>query len=151
MTKSNNEWVPEIGIECKRLLSMGSFTVNDPPLFADGYYRGQTSFGEHIWENKNGTVQTLPSNASFIPLKTEAEKRRDEAVEDFKLRVFRCGGFYLGEMTEKMIAIKAIDTGYIKPKPLTNDVTLRLWKDSDNGSRLYEFAKAIEAYIRGEG
>jgi hypothetical protein len=57
----------------------------------------------------------------FRPLKSEAERKRDEEIEKFQQQVFRGNGFALGETKETLIAMKAIEAGYRKVNELTDE------------------------------
>lgn len=142
MTKSNNEYIPEVGVPC--------------------LYEGEevevTGVGKYGWLicRKGCLGEGYVSNQylnKFSPTKTEAEKRRDEQIA-FMNEV--CLEFHRKRETGPSIGEVLYEAGWCKPKPLTDEEIMHLAcaRFQDTGiaiADVRDFAKAIEASIRGEG
>lgn len=144
MTKSNDGWVPEVGQECEyQHIGGWSWCI----------YHGKTVDGKCIVENEY-TVFTDPDmlgGFNFRQIKTEAEKRRESMLEDMVFNVPRYEYEHL-HVVENIVnhtCSALIDAGWIKPKPLTEDVICQIHGNLSE-SQFRTFATRIEAYIRGE-
>lgn len=150
MTKSNNEWVPELGAECEGTAESGvSFICRILGVFQGPYPEAKCI----VFQYEDGGIEAATeSNCySFSPLKTEAEKRRDE-LKLYIMDVLTRQGQH---SWQEGIADALIDADLIKPKPLTDDEIMHLAcaRFQNTGAAIADvrdFAKAIEASIRGE-
>ena len=88
MTKSNNEWVPEVGVECEyKTNPANNDWIRCKVIFI-------TRFGSYLVEVCGTTEMLLPRRAEFRAIKTEAEKRRDEQIEDLALTLISSKIFF---------------------------------------------------------
>lgn len=109
---------------------------------------GDKSF---VFEDKYGNERCayLDSVLDFSSLETEAEKMRNKRLEDL-------AEVFWGDKALVDISFKdhrglnaIIDAGYIKTKPINDDVIDKLWSEL-MGADVKGFAYKINAFIRGE-
>lgn len=143
MTKSNNEWVPEVGKKYQH----HSGRVYEVTGFANQHTEYPDKFPVMILYRNidNGTEWARALDEwllKFEPFKTEAEKRRNEMVDSLS-------GVYIkpGEYVGREYAEAIIEAGWINPRPLSDEVIDRI-RDSDE--TFIGCMKKVEAYIRGE-
>lgn len=151
MTKSNDEWVPEVGTECEYQLGCGHWFKCKIKAVCEKQgaiiYCDAAEYGEQY-------VSFFGNQAvTFREIKTEAEKRRDEQIEDLALTLIsNSRGSVRDSALARTLAVAVIDSGYIKPKRLTDqDIDLLLknhWYVLGVTNR--DFALAVELYVRGE-
>lgn len=151
MTKSNNEWVPDVG---------DNFEFKQPQQDNLMWKQSTARYvGDNLIIGYHEGLEwaiSIGCNA-FRQVKTEAEKRRELVVAE----MVRIGANAVGDTVFSVdeydqVYVQAIsrlyDAGFIKPKPLTNDVIDSVMRHAKFSLTTYrDFAKAIEAYIRGEG
>ncbi|WP_341232422.1 hypothetical protein [uncultured Methylophaga sp.] len=115
MTKSNNEWVPVVGCICE------AFNYELDIWLKVKVLDGESGYGEHpvmAFEKDRGGL--LFWAIKFREIKTEAEKRRDEAIQQLidttKWRETIDLISHISTQQAEMI----IDAGWRKPRPLTD-------------------------------
>lgn len=138
MTKSNNEWAPEVGQECEYFWADGNGWRKARCVAVDGK--------RFVLADFDGEIYTGEYLHNIRHLKSEAEKRIEAMIEEL------CEVIY-GESSFKKAATRAIEAGWIKPKPLTDEVIERLIDKHQNECETlcsFEFARMIEGYISGE-
>lgn len=123
MTKSNNEWVPEIGQKCDVYVDMENQKghVRNVEIKYLGkrlavFEEGGNEYAHHLNE------------VTFREIKTEAENRRKHLIEEVHDLLEQS---YEVSVQAEML----IDAGYIKPNPLTdeviNDIAWKILKETD--------------------
>lgn len=140
MTKSNNEWVPEIGE-----VAMGSW-VDDDGTLMDTAVEVSAYHGEKVWVTCCSLDKVFRlTDIKFRPLKTEAEKRRDEAVAEMKSL------FHKNVCLPNDVIFEEIhDAGWIKPKPLNSHDLKAFWNSHGQAWSWDLMAERINSHIRGE-
>lgn len=155
MTKSNNEWVPGQKVKLvdhlyyEDLLLYGHECVGKELEIKAVFMDGST---EVCAVNLDGVNYCFASRILEL-IKTEAEKRRDEQIEDLALTLIsNSRGSVRDSALARTLAVAVIDSGYIKPKRLTDqDIDLLLknhWYVLGVTNR--DFALAVELYVQGE-
>ncbi len=142
MTKSNNEWVPEVGHEC------------EAQIYPIGSGRSEWVKCEVLKLNHNELHAVLADDTLYWaknlrPIKTEAEKRRDEQIA-FMNEV--CCEFHREREIGLSIGEVLFKADCRITKPLTEGVITQIWR-YHSGLRdcpHFKFAKAIESYVLGE-
>ena len=150
MTKSNDGWVPELGEECEGTAESGVvFKCRILGVFQGPYPEAKCI----VFQYEDGGIEaaTEGNSYTFSPIKTEAEKRRESMLEDMVFNVPRYEYEHL-HVVENIVnhtCSALMDAGWIKPKPLTEDVICRIHGNLRE-SQFRTFATRIGAYIRGE-
>ena len=146
MTKSNNEWVPEIG-----QVVMASWVDDDGDLM-DAAVEVSAYRGDKAWVTCCGLDKVFKlTDIKFRSIKTEAEKRREIAVAEMKSLFHKnvC-------LPDDVIFETIYDSGWAKTNEITTEDIRELWKKSlinieDMTSTDIEgFARMVAAHIRGE-
>ncbi len=120
MTKSNNEWVPEVG----QFVLQFFRTIKYPQQWWEVEIiarKGKNIIGwsEYLQNCLVGTVE----DGDFKQIKTEAEKRRDELAESMRLDIISLWN-YEGKdcpINDFQLSRYLIKQNWIKPKTLTDD------------------------------
>jgi len=137
MTKSNNEWVPEVGDE---------FEFKQPQQDSLMWKQSVARYvGDNLIIGYHEDLEWAISIGCniFRQIKTEAEKRREFLRVDLGNSLSMAG--FIGSHTDDARLDKLIDSGWIKPKPLTDDVISKLHHPNSK-----VFAARIESYVHGE-
>jgi len=145
MTKSNNEWVPEIG-----QVVMGSW-VNDKGTLMDAAVEVVARYKDKVWIACCGLDEVFHlSKITFRPIKTEAEKLRDEQIA-FMNEV--CCEFHRKREIGLSIGEALYKADCRITRPMTYEAIDHLiirHQDECETLSTHEFARMVEKYIRGE-
>lgn len=144
MTKSNNEGVLKIGDAC---LFFGP--IESAPLKTRE--ARITALGDLMALIVVDGKEMSCRQSQLSPIKTEAEKRREERLLELAEDYYGDKALISADYENDKHLNWVINRGWIKPKPLTDEVVKKLWLSSAGKLDIYHaFAEAIEAYIRGE-
>lgn len=141
MTKSNNDWVPEIGEKFEASLNESDDILE---VTAVCYDEGGTVF--RTWK---GNYHNTNYCSMYRPIKTEAEKRLEAMLADAGY-----GGVDINNSGLESRYRTLIAKGWCKPNPLTESLITKLIYDSGldidcrRNKRLVEYTAA---FIVGEG
>lgn len=145
MTKSNNEWAPELYKWCEGTSESGvSFRCLILGIFHGKYPEAKCT----VFQYEDGGIEaaTEGNSYTFSPIKTEAEKRRDE----LKLCIMDVLTKQGQHSWQEGIADALIDADLIKPKPLTSHDLKDFWNSHGQAWSWDLMAERINRHILGE-
>jgi hypothetical protein len=144
MTKSDNEWVPELGEWCEGTSESGTlFKCRILGVFQGPYPEAKCI----VFQYEDGGIEaaTEGNSYTFSQIKTEAEKRRENQIEAIYQALSFAGDWYRNPRT---VADYLFRSGCRFPRQLTLDDYERLYQTTNSSA---ELVGAIDKHIRGEG
>lgn len=148
---SNNKYIPDVGSECYLTIWEDGKWKDYPHKVRIDFLGMSNVIVTTVDAPRIVELRFVGGLVKFRPVKSKAEKRRDDAVSELENIYVEQSTLYHG--SARSLAEIAIDAGWIKPKPLTADVIKGLMGPSFKSHGI-DFDKNavnhINAYIRGE-
>lgn len=151
---SSDKFVPELGEWCEGTAESGTFfKCRILGIFQGPYPEARCV----VFQYEDGGIEAATEGNcyTFRPIKSEAEKRREAEIAQMYLDA--TGESLQGNEMDDIDALglceSLIGAGWVKPKPLTYEaIDALIIKHQDESETLstHEFARMVEAYIRGE-
>ncbi len=104
--------------------------------------------GRVVWRNGSDGLSYIGTPLEFVrPVKTEAEKRRDERENWLITHIMEFADSDLGFDDASVLSKYLISLGYVQPKPLTEKAVFEV---ITVGLNCKVIADRLNAYTRGE-